>query len=556
MTTITAPTGGLYVKTRLLDEIPGPTGPSGSPGPTGPAGAPGPTGPAGSAGPTGPTGPGGAPGPSGDTGPAGAVGPAGPTGPQGTQGVAGPTGPVGAQGASGPTGPSGAVGSAGPTGPQGAAGAQGPTGPVGAQGVAGPTGPVGPGGAAGPTGPVGPGGAAGPTGPVGPGGAAGPTGPQGATGLLGDVLVKFVTISTSGAFKVGSGNKDSTLTGFMMDNVEFVGQKSGAMQFQVRASDGKAVAGGGDVWLDANGISLWQGTGSTNYISWNFTGVAAYQTYTAAIMSAYALAGGSPIMNVTAKGVSGGQAQINLMARERARPHASTFIRETSAWMQFIGDDVAASIDISTQHGLMTGAAAGILWSSALIRAYSAQQNSFSNYVSISPVLTIEPYVSQGSSGVQITHLYQEQWIPGSSVVANYRNVNSGKVDAAGRALLSASYNTAPIGFAFTIPSRLAGRAVQLQEINMNWACHTSGCFIYDVQLAKPVRDSAGNYTAAARFQTTMGKAVAWNNTTNVLPTPLTMPDEPLTLEVWTANWGANSHYIYIYGFEVKYRTL
>lgn len=556
MTTITAPTGGLYVKTRLLDEIPGPTGPAGSVGPTGPAGSPGPTGPAGAAGPTGPTGPGGAPGPSGSTGPAGAAGPAGPTGPQGTQGVAGPTGPIGAEGAPGPTGPSGAVGGAGPTGPQGAVGSQGPTGPVGAQGVAGPTGPIGPGGAAGPTGPIGPGGAAGPTGPVGPGGAAGPTGPQGATGLLGDVLVKFVTISTSGAFKVGSGNKDTTLTGFMMDNVEFVGQKSGTMQFQVRASDGKALAGGGDVVLDEKGISLWQGTGPSNVISWNFTGVAAYQTYTSAILSAYALAGESPIINLTAAGVSGSQSQVNITARERARPHASTFIRQTTAWAQFIGDDVAAQIDLSPQHGLMTGAANGILWSSALLRLYAGQQNSFSNYVSISPVVTIEPYVSQGSSGVQITHLHGEQWIPGSSVVANYRNVNSGKVDGAGRALLSASYNTAPMGFAFSIPSRMAGRAVQVQEINMNWACHTSGCFIYDVQLAKPVRDSAGNYTAAARFQTTMGKAVAWNNTTNVLPTPLTMPDEPLTLEVWTANWGASSHYIYIYGFEVKYRTL
>ena len=109
----------------------GPTGPQGVQGATGPQGITGPQGLMGPSGQTGPTGPQGPQGVQGDPGPSGPTGPQGPYGPTGPKGQTGPTGPIGASGPSGPTGPSGPFGPTGPTGPSGEHGATGPTGLLG-----------------------------------------------------------------------------------------------------------------------------------------------------------------------------------------------------------------------------------------------------------------------------------------------------------------------------------------------------------------------------------------------------------------------------------------
>lgn len=239
----------------------GPTGPQGAEGetgPTGPQGATGPTGPQGEQGETGPTGPQGDTGATGPTGPVGPTGATGPTGPEGDVGPQGETGPTGPTGETGPTGPQGPTGATGPTGPQGVTGPQGETGPTGPQGEVGSTGPTGPQGETGPTGPAGatgptgPQGEIGPTGPTGPQGEQGPTGP---TGLLGDTLAHAVLIDTGGYFKIGSGTKDSDLNGIQIDSEELVGQAGGVDQVRI-GTDGKLVAGAGEVTLDSNGVTI------------------------------------------------------------------------------------------------------------------------------------------------------------------------------------------------------------------------------------------------------------------------------------------------------------
>ena len=89
-------------------------------------------------------------------------------------------------------------------------------------------------------------------------GAQGSVGPQGPTGLLGNSLANQVQVVTGGWIKTGSGTKDSTLTGFQWDNLEFVAQVTGVDQFVV-GIDGRAKAGAGAVTLDKDGVSV-QGT--------------------------------------------------------------------------------------------------------------------------------------------------------------------------------------------------------------------------------------------------------------------------------------------------------
>ena len=101
---------------------PGATGATGPTGPTGPTGSTGATGATGAQGPQGikgDTGNTGATGAKGDTGDIGPTGPAGPTGATGGTGATGPTGPKGDTGLTGPTGPTGSTGPTGATGPAG-----------------------------------------------------------------------------------------------------------------------------------------------------------------------------------------------------------------------------------------------------------------------------------------------------------------------------------------------------------------------------------------------------------------------------------------------------
>ena len=61
--------------------------------------------------------------------------------------------------------------------------------------------------------------------------------------------------SGSGYLQIGSGVKDSTLTGFNLSSAEIVGQASGLDQV-VMGLDGKLTAGAGAVWLDRNGFNV------------------------------------------------------------------------------------------------------------------------------------------------------------------------------------------------------------------------------------------------------------------------------------------------------------
>jgi len=85
-----------------------------------------------------------------------------------------------------------------------------------------------------------------------PSGAQGPTGP---TGLLGDTLAHAVLIDSGGYFKIGSGTKDVDLDGIQIDDAELVGQENGVDQVRL-GTDGRLMAGGGDVWLDEDGLTL------------------------------------------------------------------------------------------------------------------------------------------------------------------------------------------------------------------------------------------------------------------------------------------------------------
>lgn len=73
---------------------------------------------------------------------------------------------------------------------------------------------------------------------------------------IGATLVRPIYIETDGYIQVGTGTKDDDLDGIAIDDAEIVGQKDGVDQFVLRASDGKATAGGGVVVLDDNGVSI------------------------------------------------------------------------------------------------------------------------------------------------------------------------------------------------------------------------------------------------------------------------------------------------------------
>lgn len=92
--------------------------------------------------------------------------------------------------------------------------------------------------------------------------------------IVASTIADAVDIGANGYVKVGSGTPDSDLIGVVIDASGVRGQNSGSDQFLIRATDGKAVAAGGDVTIDAgNGIQLQVGTGITNKYSFS-TGAA------------------------------------------------------------------------------------------------------------------------------------------------------------------------------------------------------------------------------------------------------------------------------------------
>jgi hypothetical protein len=254
----------------------GDTGSQGEQGITGTQGLQGAQGPVGITGSTGSTGPGGAAGP---TGPQGAQGQTGVTGVQGSQGntgiqgTSGPQGNTGTQGAQGNTGvqgtqgPTGNTGSQGPQGNTGTQGAQGPTGNTGSQGPQGNTG------VQGASGPQGNTGIQGTSGPQGATGAAGVTGVKGPTGLIGDSLASHIQLVTGGWLAAGDATNGVFLGEYTGGTYGIIGYGSGATNFLLRASDGKAIAG--PVEMGATGIGIQIGLASASSPT-AATGYAAY----------------------------------------------------------------------------------------------------------------------------------------------------------------------------------------------------------------------------------------------------------------------------------------
>ncbi|HUW35571.1 MAG TPA: LamG-like jellyroll fold domain-containing protein, partial [Planctomycetota bacterium] len=89
----------------------------------------------------------------------------------------------------------------------------------------------------------------------------------------------------------------SSLTGnrIEIDADEIAGYDSGGTkQFYLQASDGKAVAGAGDVWMDEDGLALATGSGSSNQVKWldgndDIGRIYAYKSATTAILTLFAI---------------------------------------------------------------------------------------------------------------------------------------------------------------------------------------------------------------------------------------------------------------------------
>jgi len=71
---------------------------------------------------------------------------------------------------------------------------------------------------------------------------------------------------TAGEIRVGTGTVGTDFTGFRIMSSYIGGYNSDTLQAGIRSSDGKFVAAGGDVVLDANGIQITRGTSGTDYI--------------------------------------------------------------------------------------------------------------------------------------------------------------------------------------------------------------------------------------------------------------------------------------------------
>lgn len=69
-------------------------------------------------------------------------------------------------------------------------------------------------------------------------------------------LVRTIYIEEDGLIQMGEGTKDVDLDGIAIDEDEIVGQNNGVDQFMLRASDGKAMAGGGAVLIDEDGLTI------------------------------------------------------------------------------------------------------------------------------------------------------------------------------------------------------------------------------------------------------------------------------------------------------------
>lgn len=76
---------------------------------------------------------------------------------------------------------------------------------------------------------------------------------------------------TAGEIRVGTGTVGSNFTGFRIMSSYIGGYNTDTLQAGIRSSDGKFIAGAGNVTLDADGVSLAYGTNAVNKIKWVYS---------------------------------------------------------------------------------------------------------------------------------------------------------------------------------------------------------------------------------------------------------------------------------------------
>ena len=92
-------------------------------------------------------------------------------------------------------------------------------------------------------------------------------------GYLGDLTISGLTsLSSTGELRAGSDASNGIRLGYLTDGYYLRGMSGGATQFELRASDGKAYAGGGLVVLDSGGLSIETGTATASKIKFRDSG--------------------------------------------------------------------------------------------------------------------------------------------------------------------------------------------------------------------------------------------------------------------------------------------
>jgi len=263
---------------------------------------------------------------------------------QGSQGI---TGAQGVQGNQGITGAQGVQGIQGSTGVQGAQGVTGRTGVQGPQGVDGDQGATGIRGVTGAQGVQGVQGIQGLTGVRGSTGVVGAEGPQGPTGLLGSSLANQVQIVTGGWLKTGSGTKDSTLSGFQLDNLEFVAQVTGVDKVRISSNGVQVVGSSFDIYYSAaTGIGKFYGANPLTSSLIGSAGVGIESKGYAALEA----------VQLRAKSASGRSAEVyaeagNSSDTTRAVWYATAGVAGASSRMQMSMSLFELYIGNDTQHG-------------------------------------------------------------------------------------------------------------------------------------------------------------------------------------------------------------
>jgi len=114
---------------------------------------------------------------------------------------------------------------------------------------------------------------------------------------------------TAGEIRVGTGTPGVDFTGFRIFSSYIGGYNADVLQVGIRSSDGALVAGGGNLILNADGITLVQGTGTPNRINW------LYGTRTVGRLYTYISGNEGTIILAAANAVSGlGNGNLRLEA--------------------------------------------------------------------------------------------------------------------------------------------------------------------------------------------------------------------------------------------------